>query len=330
MNLLRRSVVVKSLLAAAAMAVTGLPALAQGTFPNKPVTIVTAFPAGSGPDSVIRAVSEKLSKIWMQPVLISNKPGGGGFIAIDAAIRAPADGYTLIQLDNEHLAALPVLYKSKNFITLNNFDPVASIFKTAFLVAVPTDSKWKTMKDLVDAAKASPGKVNYGSWGIGSPGHMGGEQLELLTGIEMTHVAYREMSQLFTSVGSGELNWSFGSIPSSQGIFKAGKLRYLAVASPTRLPQMPDVPTVTESGGPAGFEISSYVALLSPKGLPKDIQAKIHADMMKVLADPDIKARFNTFAFEAINWSPEEMRRVTDAKMKVYAELARRKNISLD
>jgi tripartite-type tricarboxylate transporter receptor subunit TctC len=330
MKLFKRSVLVKSLLAAAALAVTGLPAHAQSGFPNKPVNIVTAFPAGSGPDAVIRQVSEKLSKIWNQPVLISNKPGGGGFIAIDAAIRAPADGYTLIQLDNEHLAALPVLYKAKNFVTLNNFDPVTPIFKTSFLVAVPTDSKWKNMKDMVDAAKAAPGKINYGSWGIGSPGHMGGEQLELLTGIEMTHVAYREMSQLFTSVGSGELNWSFGTIPSSQGIFKAGKLRYIAVASPTRLPQMPDVPTVTEAGGPAGFEISSYVALLAPKGLPKEIQAKIHADMMTVLADPEVKARFNTFAFEAINWSPEEMRRVSEAKMKVYAELAKRKNISLD
>jgi tripartite-type tricarboxylate transporter receptor subunit TctC len=325
-----RSFFVKSLLAAAALAATGLPALAQSGFPNKPVTVVTAFPAGSGPDSVIRAVGEKLSKIWNQPVLINNKPGGGGFIAIDAAIRAPADGYTLIQLDNEHLAALPVLYKSKKFVTLNNFDLVTPIFKTTFLVAVPTDSKWKTMKDLVDAAKATPGKINYGSWGIGSPGHMGGEQLELLTGIEMTHVAYREMSQLFTSVGSGELQWSFGTLPSSSGIFKAGKLRYIAVASPNRLPQMPDVPTVSEAGGPPGFDLSSYVALLSPKGLPKEIQTKIHADMMTALADPDIKARFNTFAFEAINWSPEEMRRVTDAKMKVYEELAKRKNISLE
>ncbi len=330
MTLFKRSTFGKSVLAAATLAAAGLPALAQGSFPNKPVNIVTAFPAGSGPDAVIRQLSEKLSKLWGQPVLISNKPGGGGFIAIDAAIRAPADGYTLIQLDNEHLAALPVLYKSKNFVTLNNFDLVAPIFKTSFLVAVPTDSKWKSMKDLVDAARAAPGKINYGSWGIGSPGHMGGEQLELLTGIEMTHVAYREMSQLFTSVGSGELNWSFGTIPSSQGIFKAGKLRYLAVASPTRLPQMPDVPTVTEAGGPAGFELNSYMALLSPKGLPKDIQTKIHADMMTVLADPEVRTRFNTFAFEAINWSPEEMRRVTDARMKVYAELAKRKNISLD
>ncbi len=330
MTLFKRSTFGKSVLAAATLAAAGLPALAQGSFPNKPVNIVTAFPAGSGPDAVIRQLSEKLSKLWGQPVLISNKPGGGGFIAIDAAIRAPADGYTLIQLDNEHLAALPVLYKSKNFVTLNNFDLVAPIFKTSFLVAVPTDSKWKSMKDLVDAARAAPGKINYGSWGIGSPGHMGGEQLELLTGIEMTHVAYREMSQLFTSVGSGELNWSFGTIPSSQGIFKAGKLRYLAVASPIRLPQMPDVPTVTEAGGPAGFELNSYMALLSPKGLPKDIQTKIHADMMTVLADPEVRTRFNTFAFEAINWSPEEMRRVTDARMKVYAELAKRKNISLD
>ena len=330
MKLLKRSVFIKSFLAAAAIAAISLPALAQSGFPNKPVTIVTAFPAGSGPDTVIRLVSEKLSKMWNQPVLISNKPGGAGFVAIDAAIRAPADGYTLIQLDNEHLAALPVLYKAKKFVTLNNFDLVAPIFKTAFLVAVPTESKWKNMKDLVDAAKASPGKINYGSWGVGSPGHMGGEQLELLTGIEMTHVAYREMSQLFTSVGSGDLSWSFGSIPSSQGVFKAGKLRYIAVASPTRLPQMPDVPTFAEAGGPPGFEVSSYVALLAPKGLPKDIQAKVHADMLTVLADPEIKARLNTFAFEPINWSPEEMRKVTDAKMKVYEQLAQRKNISLD
>ncbi len=315
----------------AATAALGLPAQAQpASFPTKPVTIVTAFPAGSGPDAVLRQVSEKLSRLWGQPVLINNKPGGGGFIAIEASQRAPADGYTLVQFDSEHLAALPLLYKAKGYVTLANFDPVAPLFRTPFFVAVPADSKWQNMKDLIGAAKATPHKVNFGSWGIGSPGHLGGEQLELLAGLEMTHVAYREVSQLFTSVGSGELQWSFGSLPSSQGIYKAGKLRYIAVAATRRVPQMPNVPTMAEAGGPAGLEVNSFVSLLAPKGLAADVKTKIHADVLKVLADPEVKAKFDTFAFETITWSPDQIRQNAEAKGKIYAELVKRKNISLD
>jgi len=315
----------------AALTALGLPAAAQtGSFPTRPVNIVTAFPAGSGPDAVLRLVSEKLSRLWGQAVVINNKPGGGGFIAIDATQRAPADGYTLVQFDSEHLAALPLLYKAKGYVTLNNFDPVAPLFRTPFFVAVPTDSKWQTMKDLIAAAKAEPNKINFGSWGIGSPGHLGGEQLELLSGIEMTHVPYREMSQLFSAVGTGELHWSFGSLPSSQGIYKAGKLRYIAVAAAKRLPQMPTVPTMAEAGGPPGFEVNSFVSLLAPKGLAADIKAKIHADVLKVLADPEVKAKFDTFAFETLSWTPEQIRQQAEAKGKVYEALVKRKNISLE
>lgn len=261
---------------------------------------------------------------------ITNKPGGGGFIAIDATQRMSADGYTLLQLDSEHLAALPLLYKSKNFVTLNVFDPVAPLFRTPFLVSVATDSKWQNMKDLIAAAKAEPNKVSYGSWGVGSPGHLGGEQLELLTGVEMTHVAYREVSQLFTSVGAGDIQWSFASIPSSQGVYKAGKIRYIAVAAAKRIPQMPDVPTVAEAGGPAGFEVNSFVSLVAPKGIANDVKTKINADVLKVLADPEVKARYNTFAFETITWSPDDIRKNADAKHKIYEQLVKRKNISLD
>ena len=303
---------------------------AQAAFPTKPVTIVTAFAAGSGPDAVLRQISEKLSKLWNQPVLINNKPGGGGFIAIEATQRMAPDGYTLLQLDSEHLAALPHLYKAKGFVTLNTFDPVAPLFRTPFLVAVATDAKWKTMTDLVEAAKAAPGKVSFGSWGVGSPGHLGGEQLELMTGVDMTHVAYREVSQLFTSVGAGDVQWSLASIPSSQGVFKAGKIRYLAVAAAKRIPQMPEVPTVAEAGGPAGFEVNSFVVFVAPKGMAADVKAKIHGDVLKVLADPEVKARFNTFAFETITWSPDEIRRNAESKSKMYEQLVKRKNISLD
>jgi tripartite-type tricarboxylate transporter receptor subunit TctC len=310
---------------------TGMAAqAADAAFPNKPVNLVTAFAAGSGPDAVLRQVADKLSKLWNQPVLITNRPGGGGFVAIESTRRAAPDGYTLLQLDSEHLAALPLLYKSRKFITLDNFDPVAPLFRTPFLVAVGKDSKWQSMKDLVAAAKAAPGTVSYGSWGVGSPGHLGGEQLELLEQLQMTHVAYREVSQLFTSVGSGDVQWSMASIPSSQGLYKAGKLRYLAVAAPKRISQMPDVPTVAEAGGPAGFEVNSFVSLVAPKGIAAEVSNKINADVLKVLADPEVKARFDTFAFETITWSPAEIRRNADAKGKVYEQLIQRKNISLD
>jgi tripartite-type tricarboxylate transporter receptor subunit TctC len=311
----------------AALAVT---AAAAQDFPAKPVTIVTPFAAGSGPDAVLRLISDKLGKIWNQRVVVDNKPGGGGFIAIDQAKRAAPDGYTLLQLDSEHLAALPHLYKSKNFVPLQAFDPVASLFRTPFFVAVPTDSKWKDMKDLIAEAKAKPGAMSYGSWGVGSPGHLGAQQLESLTGTQMTHVPYKEVSQLYASVGSGDIPWAFGSIPSSQGIYKAGKLRYIAVAATKRVPQMPNVPTMAESGGPASLEVNSFVSLVAPKGVPAAVKTKINADMAKVIADPEIRARFDTFAFEPLAWSPEEITRNAEAKSKVYGELVKRGNISLD
>ena len=306
-------------------------ALAQGSdYPNKPVNIITPFAAGSGPDAVLRMVSEKLGRLWNQRVTIDNKPGGGGFIAIDQARRAAPDGYTLLQLDSEHVAALPHLYKSRNFVTLQHFDPVAPLFRTPFFVAVSSDSKWKNMADLIADARAQPDKIVYGSWGVGSPGHLGGQQLDALTGVRMQHAPYREVSQLFTNVATGDVPWSFASIPSSQGIYKTGKLRYLAVAAARRVPQMPDVPTMAEAGGPAELEVNSFVSLLTPKGVPAALQARINADVAKVIADPEIRARFDTFAFEPLTWSPQEIARQAEIKSKVYGELVRRGNISLE
>jgi tripartite-type tricarboxylate transporter receptor subunit TctC len=222
------------------------------------------------------------------------------------------------------------LYKARNFDAFKSFEPVVTLFRTPFLVAVPSDSKWKAMSDLIGAAKSAPGQVSFGSWGVGSPGHLGGEQLEMLSGVSMQHVPFREVSQLYMSVGSGDVKWSFASIPSSQGSFKAGKIRYIAVAGPKRIAQMPDVPTVAEAGGPAGLEVTSFVVLAAPRGLPATVRDKIHADVQKALAEPDVKARFETFAFEQLAWSPTEIERQAGAKAKVYSELVQRKNISLD
>ncbi len=322
----------RHLLAGLAAALSMGMACAQGAadYPNKPVTLITPFAAGSGPDAVLRLISDKLGRQWNQRVVVDNRPGGGGFIAIDAARRAAPDGYTLLQLDSEHIAALPHLYKSKGFVTLQHFDPVASLFRTPFFVAVPSTSSWKNMTDLIAAARQKNGDLTYGSWGVGSPGHLGAQQLEALTATHMQHVPFKEVSQLYANVGSGEVSWAYASIPSSQGIYKAGKLRYIAVAAAKRVPQMPDVPTMAEAGGPAGLEVNSFVSLLTPKGAPTSIKAKINADVAKVIADPEIRARFDTFAFEPLAWSPEEITRNAEAKSKIYGELVKRGNISLD
>lgn len=329
---MKRKTFLAALIGAAAAAAVHLPAQAQSAvdFPNKPVTLFTAFAPGSGPDATLRLVADKLGRLWNQRVTVENRPGGGGFIAMEAARRTAADGYTLLQLDSDHLGAVPHLYKQRGAAAVGAFEPVASIFRTTFLVAVGTDSKWKTMSDLIAAAKAEPGKVSYGSWGVGSPGHLGAELLEELTGIRMQHVPFREVSQLFPAVGSGDVAWSLGTLPSSSGAYKAGKLRYIAVASTKRLPQLPEVPTAQEAGAPAGFDVNAFVVLVAPKGLPAAVRAKINADMARVLADPEIKARFDTFAFEPISWSPEEIARAAEAKSRVYEGLVRKANISLE
>lgn len=294
------------------------------------MTLFTAFAPGSGPDATLRLVADKLGRLWNQRVMVENRPGGGGFIAMEAARRTAADGYTLLQLDSDHLGAVPHLYKQRGAAAVGAFEPVASIFRTTFLVAVGTDSKWKTMTDLIAAAKAEPGRVNYGSWGVGSPGHLGAELLEDLTGIRMQHVPFREVSQLYPAVGSGDVGWSLGTLPSSSGAYKAGKLRYIAVAATKRLPQMPEVPTAQEAGAPAGFDVNAFVVLVAPKGLPAPVRAKINADMGRVLADPEIRARFDTFAFEPISWSPEEIARAAEAKSRLYEGLVKKANISLE
>ena len=328
----RLSLMRRTTLAALAVSALGAaaPALAQADFPNKPVNIFTPFPPGSGPDALLRAITDKLSALWKQPVLVQNRPGAGGFVVFEATRRLPADGYTLVQLDSEQLAALPLLYKSRNFQTLQVYDMVASLYHTPFLITVPSASPWKSVADLIAAAKAQPGKLTYGSWGIGSPAHLGGEQLELGSGIEMQHIPFKDSGQMFTALAGGEIAWALGTIPSSQGVYKAGKVRYLGVATPRRIPQLPELPTVAEAGGPKDFAQSSFVVLTAPKGIAPAVRARIEQDVARVMQDADIQARMDTFAFESVRWSPDEIARQAHAKGQLYGRLIQRKNIVLE
>lgn len=317
------------LAAAALLAVFSAAAQAQD-FPSKPVRVVTPFPAGSGPEVALRLVADKLSKIWGKPVIVDNRPGASGFIAIEAIKRAAPDGHELLQMDNAQMAAQPFLFKKLPYDLLRDFEPVTPILRNYFFVTVPAGSRYKTMADLGAAAKAGPGQVNYGSWFVGSPGHIGAAMLETATGTRMTHVPYKEMSQLYVAVGNQEVDWAFGSAASAGAMQRAGRTRYLAVAAPRRVAGFPDVPTVAESGGPAGFELSAWTALLAPKGTPKAVVEKIQKDVAAVLAEPDLKDKYAAMYYEPYFLNTEQFLQQLRTDSQRYGETLKRLNISLD
>jgi len=315
--------------AASFFALAASPAQAQD-YPTRPVRIITPFPVGSGPEGVVRLLADKLSRAWGQPVTVENRPGGNGFIAIDAFKRGAKDGYDLIQLDNVHLVAYPFLFKKLPYDPVKDFEQIAPLFRTNFFFTVATDSKYKSVGEIVADAKANPGKLNYGSWSVGNPVHLGSALFETTTGTQMTHVIYKETTQLYTSVATNELSFALGTLGSAGAMQRAGKLRYLAVAAPARHPAFPDVPTVAESGGPAGFEVVGWTTLAAPSGLPRAVSEKIRRDVEKALADPDFKAKFVAFGYESFPTTREKFDQYVQAESVRMADVIKKSKASLD
>ncbi len=315
--------------ATAAFALSVAPVHAQD-FPAKPVRLLTPFPAGAGPEGVLRVLAEKLQKKWGQPVIVENKPGANGFIAIDTWKRGATDGYDILQLDNVHLAAYPHLFKKLPYDAGKDFELIAPLFRTYFFVAVPANSPYKTVGDIVKDAKANPGKLNYGSWSVGNPVHLGSALLEAQTGTQMQHIIYKETSMLYTGVANGELQFALGTLATAGPLQRAGKLKFIAVTGPKRHPAFPDVPTVAESGGPADYELTGWTTLAVPKGLPKPVLDKISADVQAALADADMKARFDTFGYDAFPSTREQFNAFIAAESKKYGEVVAKTKASLD
>lgn len=300
------------------------------TFPAKPVRIITPFPVGSGPEGVARLVADKLSKTWGQPVTVENRPGGNGFIAIDAFKRGANDGHDLIQLDNVHLTAYPHLFKKLPYDPRVDFDVLLPLFKTYFFFTAAVDSKYKNVADIVADAKANPGKLNYGSWSVGNPVHLGSALFETVTGTEMQHVIYKETSQLYTGVATGELSFAMGTSATAGPLYRAGKLKFVAIAAPQRLPAYKDVPTVVEAGGPKDFEVSGWTAIAAPKGLPKAVADKINSDIAKALAEPDVREKFLTFGYESFTPTRDQLNAYIQAESVRLAGVIARSKAALD
>ncbi|MGJ7496293.1 Bug family tripartite tricarboxylate transporter substrate binding protein [Variovorax sp. RT4R15] len=318
-------------LSALTLAVYGPAAQAQDAakWPTRTVRLITPYPTGGAPDTIARVLAEKLSRKWGQSVIVENKPGGNGFIAIDAFKRGAKDGHDLIQLDSVHIAAYPYLFKKLPYDPAKDFDVQATLWKAYLMFVVPTGSKYKTVGDVIADAKANPGKIDYGSWSIGNPVHLGMEELQQLTGTSMQHVVYKETSQLYTAVATGELPVTLGTAGTTGPMYKAGKVRFLAVGAPQRLVAYPDVPTVAEAGGPKDYEVSGWNVIATPKGLPLAVRDKIRQDIAEAVASTDVQDRYATLGYVPLALDRAKIESFIQAETKRHEAIIKRAKIEL-
>ena len=324
------SLIARLLAATVLVAAAGSATAAAPAYPGRPVKIVTPFAVGQGPDVLLRIVAEKLTASLGQQVIVENRPGASGFLAFEAGKRAAPDGYTLVHMDSYHVGTQPHLFARLPYDVRKDFDPVTPLVKNYFFVVVPAGSKWRTFADLVAAGKARPGQVSYGSWGIASPAHLGGLLLESATGTSMMHVPYKESAQLYQSVAVGDVDWTLGTPVSAGPVYQAGKVRFLAVAAPQRLPGYPQVPTVAQAGGPAGYEVGGWNGLFVPKGAPVDIVQRLNQGIAAALKAPDVLEKLATFTYEPYTMPPRDMARLVDEEIAKWGPIIKGADIRLD
>lgn len=278
-----------------------LPTYAAAQFhPTRPVRIIVPFSAGSGPDAAIRAVAHGLTQKWNQPVIIDNRPGGNGFIGINLFKNLPPDGHELFDADGGHVTVHPHTFGKLPYDSVKDLEPVRFLLLSKYFVAVPANSRFQNIDDIVRAAKEKPDAITYGSFFVGSPPHLGGLRLQSLTGIKMLHVPYKDTVQLYTAVANGEVDWALGSLASAGPLEKAGKLKFITVAADKRFALYPNVPATSESTTVKNFSVTGWNGIFAPRGTPKDIRDKIANDISEVLASPQIMERYKNFGYEDV------------------------------
>ncbi len=293
-------------LVAVSAAFTGLTAHAAEPvqWPTKPVKITFGFPAASATDVIARAVGQKLSEKWGQSVVIENRPGAGGNLGSEVAARAPNDGYTIF-FGTVANAISTTLYSKLNYDYLKDFTPVTLVATTPLVLVANQSLPVKNVKELIDYAKANPGKLNFGSGGVGTSNHLAGEMFKADTRTQMIHVAYKGTPAAYNDLFSGQVSLMWDNIVAVTPHVKSGRLKPLAVTSAKRSTSLPDVPTIAESGLP-GFEAVSWIGALVPAGTPQPIVDKIHTDLVAVLRMPEIREKLGALGAEVVGNTPEQ------------------------
>ncbi|MEP7282031.1 MAG: tripartite tricarboxylate transporter substrate binding protein [Rubrivivax sp.] len=277
---------------------------APGKFPNRPVRVVVPYSVGIGPDVVARSVAERLSLRWNETVLVDNRPGASGILAFADVRRTPADGHTIFLADTATLAVNPLLHKNLPYDPAKDLVPLSLLFRATFLLWVGGGSPLHSVAELQQAARSEPGRISYGSLGNGHASQVAVETYARAAGLQLLHVPFKDAGALFSSVASGEVDFTAFSMNSVFGLMTSGKLRPLAVAARERLPLFPEIPTLVQAGGPP-VEMHPWAALVTVAGTSAPVLHALQQDIAAVLASPEVRSRAETAGFEITPSTPQ-------------------------
>jgi len=300
-------------------------AYAQQGYPTKPIRLIVPFPPAGQTDVVARVVAQKLSEAFGQQVVVDNRPGAAGNIGVDIGVKSPADGYTMLQVSTSY-AGNVALYKL-TYDPVNDVVPVVMIGDIANMVTVHPSGPFKSVKELIAYAKASPGKINYASGGTGSGNHLATEEFAQMTGVRMTHVPYKGATAGVADLMSGQIQLIFGGITGLIPHHTAKRVLGIAVTSANRNKSVPDLPTVGETV--PGYVSVSWSAILAPKGTPKPIVARWNTELNRILQMPDVKARMDAIGLEVVGGTPAQMRQVLTQDIAKWKKVVQAANIKL-
>jgi len=322
MNLTRRALVA----IAAATLMTG--ALAQ-SWPAKPIRIVVPFPPGGGTDIIARETSQKVAAATGWTFVIDNKPGAGGNLGVDAVAKSPADGYTIVIGQTSNLAINPTLYTKLPYDPQKDLAPVVLLANAPLVMVTGANSPYKTVADAVSAAKAKPGAVNFASPGNGTVAHLTSELFQKAAAVKTQHVPYKGASQALTDVIGGNVELYMSSVPTLLGQIKQGKLRALAVSSTKRVDDLPNVPTINESGY-AGFNAVTWFGLLAPAGTPKDVVARMNAEFNKALQQAELRKKLGDEGADPAGGTPEQFASLIRDDIVRWGKVVKESGVKVD
>jgi tripartite-type tricarboxylate transporter receptor subunit TctC len=310
---------------ACALMICGVPAKAQ-TYPARPVTVLVPFAGGSASDVVTRIMLDRMGKTLGQSFIVDNRPGGGGNIGTAMAARAAPDGYTLVMSTVGPLAANRTLFKSLGYDPENDFTPISLFAILPNVVVINAKLPPKTLTEFVAYAKAHPKELNYGTVGVGSSQHLAAAYFEQVTGIELTHVPYRNIAQYTPDFISGQVPLGFQFLTNVTGLLQSGDARALAVTTPKRMTALPDVPTAAEAGV-KDYETFGWLALLGPQGMPKPIVEQLYKALEEAINDPAVRGRFVEQGAEATSPGPEDLQKFIVAETAKWRDIIEKAGI---
>ena len=317
-----------SLIAALSLLV-GSSAVAQTAYPDRPIKMIVPLAAASAVDVAARIVTQKMAENMGQQIVIINQAGASGLIGAEQLARAAPDGYTIGGFNDSVMTMVPNLHSKMPWDILKDFEPISLVATVEWGLIAGNNTGYKTAADLIVAAKAAPGKINYSSGGPGSPQHLAMAMFASSAGISLTHVPYKGATQAATDVAAGQIPVGFQGLGTVAGLVRGGQIRLIGVTTEKRLPQFPDVPTVAESGLP-GFFFNSWFAMLAPAGTPKDIIDRLNAEVLTAVGDPEVRHKLEDLGFSVRGTSPDELGVLTQQQLASYARVIKEMGIAIE